>query len=129
VSRLALVLIAVVLAMGTSACGSDDEPAKSPPAATATATVNPVAADAQAKSEARTAVTELEACFVDEQDYSRCDVPPSTAEVSAADAGTYTITGHSTSGTEFLIEKQADGAVVRTCSAPGSGGCPAGGDW
>jgi hypothetical protein len=127
VSRLALVLIAVVLAMGTSACGSDDEPAKSPPAATAT--VNPVAADAQAKSEARTAVTELEACFVDEQDYSRCDVPPSTAEVSAADAGTYTITGHSTSGTEFLIEKQADGAVVRTCSAPGSGGCPAGGDW
>lgn len=118
------VLVAGLVASG---CGggekdkSSSAPAK-PDAAQATR------ADASAKAAARTAVTEMEACFVDAQSYTGCK--PSDAGVQltdVSDAG-YTLTEKSASGNSFAIAKTASG-LERTCTTAGSGGCAAGGTW
>jgi hypothetical protein len=50
-------------------------------------------------------------------------------DVTAAAAGTYTVLGHSSSGNNFTITKNAAGTLVRTCTTTGSGGCPSSGSW
>ena len=59
--------------------------------------------DASAKSDARNLVTQVESCFADTQDYTRCD--------------------------SFYMEKIAHGGIARTCTAPGNAGCGASGTW
>src|SRR5436305_13857856 len=48
-------------------------------------------------------------------------------EVTAASKTGYTIVGHSKSGNDFTIVKNADGSSSRRCTTPATGGCPTGG--
>ena len=127
--RLGVVLIAAALA----ACGDDGENDGAGSTTTQPAP-SPVAQDAQAKSDARELATYVEACYVDELDYSRCkdaargeDI--GLATVVSADATTFTIASPSASGNEFRIDRTGAGALRRTCTAPGEAGCPANGRW
>jgi type IV pilus assembly protein PilA len=45
----------------------------------------------------------------------------------AADA--YTVTAESTTGNKFNVVREASGATKLTCTTPGDGGCPPGGNW
>jgi type IV pilus assembly protein PilA len=107
--------------------------------------------DASAKSDARNGVSQVESCFTDTQDYSQCG--PAVASMNQANtgmkfaaapvnttspatvglvatAGGYTITASSKSGNSFIITKDlAAGTLARTCTAVGSGSCPASGSW
>src|SRR5437016_4709260 len=89
--------------------------------------------DASAKSDARNLVSQVEACFANQQDYSACTpsgtggsatidgsatgLPIGTGassgnvEVTAASKTGYTIVGHSKSGNDFTIVKNADGST------------------
>lgn len=98
--------------------------------------------DASAKSNARNAVSQVESCFADSQDYTACDTatelgstgldvvasPPGDGQVSVVPSGTkgYTITAKSKSGNTFSIVKDATtGLTTRSCdgTAAPSGGC------
>jgi type IV pilus assembly protein PilA len=102
--------------------------------------------DASSKSDARNLVSQVEACFANEQDYSKCgDVSGKiggdptglplgggTGQVDVdvtTPAGGYTVTAKSKSGNSFLITKDATGVTSRTCTTAASGGCPTGGTW
>ena len=102
--------------------------------------------DASAKSDARNLVSQVEACFANQQDYTNCK-PDATGkvdgsatglkvgstggevEVTASGTDTYTIVGHSKSTNDFTITKAADGSISRTCTTQNTGGCPSGGKW
>jgi type IV pilus assembly protein PilA len=107
--------------------------------------------DASAKSDARNAVSQIESCFADEQDYRNCGATnanmtkaatgldtTATVPTSATEAGKvslsslaldgYTITAQSKSGNRFIIKKTA-GMTARTCTAVGEGACPSNGSW
>jgi type IV pilus assembly protein PilA len=99
--------------------------------------------DADAKHNARSAVTMIEACATDaDDDYSQCDDATSLAganvafgsapgdiEVDAPTTRTYTITAHSRSGTDFVISRVAAGGSEHTCNKSGQGGCHSDGTW
>jgi type IV pilus assembly protein PilA len=98
--------------------------------------------DASAKSDARNAVTQVESCFTDTQDYQLCktaaqlgttglDIGTGQGQVGVASgaADGYAITGYSKSGNSFIITKTAGGPPVRSCTTAGQGGCKAGGSW
>ena len=88
------------------------------------------AQDSSAKSDARNAVTQVESCYADTQDYTNC---ATTTALSAAGlklitattpgVSTYSITASAKSGNTFTIAKDAAGNVSRTCT-----GC-SGGSW
>lgn len=103
--------------------------------------------DASAKSNARNTASQVEPCYVDQQDYNKCKdsnglgntgvaivpAPPGANQVSIATnpssgrATGYTITAGSASGDTFSINRDASGVTTRTCTAPtpGNGGCRA----
>jgi type IV pilus assembly protein PilA len=101
--------------------------------------------DAAAKSDARNAVSQVESCFTDEQDYRNCvwNGTSGTGSASMADAklpsGTivtsgavdaYVVTSTSKSGTDFVITKTTGtGAMSRTCNKPNVGACKTGSVW
>jgi type IV pilus assembly protein PilA len=95
--------------------------------------------DASARSDARNLVSQVDACYSDKQDYSKCTSPPNTGlrlggsagevEVTNATTRTYTVVAHSDSGNDFTIEKGANGEVTRTCTTAGKGSCSAAGTW
>ena len=87
--------------------------------------------DAVAKGAARTAITELEACYVDQMDYTPCAKDVATAGVTATGtAAGYTVTAKSKSGGgSFVITKPDSGSLNRTCTLAGKGGCSAAGTW
>ncbi|MFN2615900.1 MAG: type IV pilin protein [Thermoleophilaceae bacterium] len=96
--------------------------------------------DANAKSDARNLVSQVESCYADTQDYSdaSCKDPTNTGltvaasgsvpgtggevAVSASGTNTYTISAKSKSGGVFNIVKVANGTTSRTCSG-GTKGC------
>ena len=96
--------------------------------------------DASAKSDARNMVSQVEACYANQQDYTKC-LPsggaidgsatglPSTVTVTAPTTDTYTVAAPSKSGNSFSIIKAANGATSRSCTTANSGGCPNGGTW
>jgi type IV pilus assembly protein PilA len=92
--------------------------------------------DSSAKSDARNAVSQVESCYADAQDYTACKSPGVlsgsgiTASVDAATADTYTVTATSKSKNVFTIKRNADGTTTRACTnnAGGQGSC-AGGSW
>jgi type IV pilus assembly protein PilA len=95
--------------------------------------------DADAKSNARNLVSQVESCYTPAEDYRQCDtqaelgntgIPygtnPGEAEVSAAQQATFTVTAVSkalTAGANntFTIARNSNGATTRTCT--GGGGC------
>ena len=102
--------------------------------------------DASAKSDARNAVSQVESCFADTQDYQVCETQAQlagTGNSTGLDIGTnngqvsidgtaatsYTIVGHSKSGNKFTIQKTGGAAPVRDCTTAGQGACPSGGKW
>jgi type IV pilus assembly protein PilA len=102
--------------------------------------------DASSKSDARNLVSQIEACFANEQTYANCmpaangtlggdatglPIGAGSGQVTAAVSGTkgYTVTATSKSGTKFQIIKADDGSSSRTCDKPATGGCPTGGAW
>lgn len=91
------------------------------------------AQDADTKSQARSAVTAIESCYADTQNYGNCanppDMPNGTA-VGATTADTFTVTAtHPTTNRTFSVSKAANGTYGRSCSTPGTGGCLAGSTW
>lgn len=127
-------LLTLLLMLG--GCGGDDDDSGSGLSGGTETQSDQVAAaqDAQAKSDARELVTYVEACFVDRVDYSGCTDAAGAedlgaATVESADAATFTVVSPSESGNEFRLEKTATGALRRTCTEPGTGGCEANGRW
>jgi type IV pilus assembly protein PilA len=100
------------------------------------------AQDAEAKSAARTLLTQVESCNLDEQDLRKCDTPAQLkvkglligadsghVEVTGATKLTAIVRGHSRSGNEFRIVRDADGHAARTCDNAGRGACPESASW
>ena len=99
------------------------------------------AQDSSAKSDARNLVSQLESCYTDNNTYSgsgnggsclsgntglTLGTAQGQVEVTAASAGGYTVVGHSKSGGDYTITKDATtGTVSRSCS----GGSCSGGTW
>jgi type IV pilus assembly protein PilA len=103
------------------------------------------AQDASAKTNARNAVSQVEACYTDTQDYGSClNTNLATANTglqfgtaadqvnitsSAADA--FVITGYAKTGNQFRITKTTvTGAISRDCTKVKEGACTAtGASW
>jgi type IV pilus assembly protein PilA len=95
--------------------------------------------DAEAKSNVRNLVSHMESCFTGPESYAGCNAShtdiaqsgisrvdgapaPNSGQVgiSNLNTSTYTLTGESKSGNEFVYTKNG-GTVTKTCT--GSGGC------
>jgi hypothetical protein len=101
--------------------------------------------DADAKSGARNLVSQLESCYVTEATYEPCNLSKD-GTVAGEDTGlgpqaaagelttrttaqNYVVTAKSKSGNSFEITKDSGGALKKTCTTKGVGGCPAAGTW
>ena len=102
--------------------------------------------DADAKSNARNLVSQVESCFATEQDYTKCDTSAelgttgltwgttagTVSVLTGATADSYTVEAVSkatTGGThKFRIVKSSSGNT-RECEPTGKGGCPTSGNW
>jgi type IV pilus assembly protein PilA len=91
--------------------------------------------DSSAKSDVRNAVTQVESCFADTQDYSQCSTAPSTAGLTnitftADGTGGYAVEATSKSTNKFKITKAAaTGLVTRSCTSTVTGGGCNGTSW
>jgi type IV pilus assembly protein PilA len=99
------------------------------------------AQDTAAKSAVREAQTAMETYYTDNQNYnaskanlqdiesSLLSAPGSTLAVTPG-TDSYTLDVTSVTGNHFLIQKNSDGTVQRTCTNPNTkGGCPATHSW
>jgi len=91
------------------------------------------ARDANAKADARNAVSQMEACFRSAERYTGCPglehpLPSDTFVTVTADGSGYLVERLSSSGTSFSIERSAAG-FARACTQPGDGGCNSIGSW
>jgi type IV pilus assembly protein PilA len=96
------------------------------------------AADADAKSMARNAVSEVELCAVNGSDYGACEeadgvltgtgLDGSRLSVVSGDRDSFEIEATSASGSTFTITKTDGAAAARSCDPPDDGGC-LGGIW
>ena len=106
--------------------------------------------DAAAKSNARNAVSFMESCFSDFQDYTSCNTPTAlggstgvtglnltfsapgttkgTTYINPTATQVYTVVAVAQSGDQFTITKN-NGAISRTCSPQATGGCPTNQSW
>jgi type IV pilus assembly protein PilA len=91
--------------------------------------------DSSAKSDARNAVTQIESCYADTQDYSKCNTAADDAGIkgvafTADGTGGYSVETTSKSTNKFKITKDpATGVVTRSCTATVTGGGCNGGSW
>jgi len=95
--------------------------------------------DASAKSDARNAVSQVESCFTDEQDYTKCKQAdpamadakiPANVNITNPAGKSWQIDATSKSTNVFTIAKDsATGAIARTCTTPNKGSCPSNGQW
>jgi type IV pilus assembly protein PilA len=101
--------------------------------------------DAEAKSNARNLVSQVESCAADavNNSYVNCTTAAQLGntgldigtgqgqvQVSAATATGYTVQGQSKSGNNFRIVKDGTtGVSTRACDTAGAGGCKTGGVW
>jgi type IV pilus assembly protein PilA len=93
--------------------------------------------DASAKSNARTTVSAMEACYTEVDRYDTCPEPafgvgvgtlPGQVEITPA-GDTYVIVAYSQTGNSFRVTKNADQTVTRDCIVVDPrGGCD-GGAW
>jgi type IV pilus assembly protein PilA len=97
------------------------------------------AQDTDAKSNARSMVTQVESCFTTEQTYTLCTsalvdagglpVGSGSGQVDVATTATsYVVTANSRSGGSFMISKSTTTPFQRTCTG-GSAGCKSDGTW
>ena len=88
-------------------------------------------ATADAKSDARNVVSNIEVCYANEQDYTRCDEPgqlreaqvsfgtgEGRVEVTAESADSYTVISRAEGGGEFTLKRDSTGMTERTCAPP-----------
>lgn len=125
--------LAIVIGAATLAgCGGSGQKSASSTGA------DTVKQDAAAKADARNAVTLMEVCYTDNQDYAVCTPAklqagngapglsfgsgPGQVEI-APSAQSYTLTAHSRTGNTFSIKKDAQGTMTRSCVAKVQGGC------
>jgi type IV pilus assembly protein PilA len=120
----------VVFALAIAGCGGGGDSKKSS-ASSSGGGAQQVRDDANAKGNARMAITELESCYVDQMDYAPCAKSVATPGVTATGTATgYTVTSVSKSGGgSFVITKADGGSLNRTCTLAGKGGCSAAGAW
>jgi type IV pilus assembly protein PilA len=100
--------------------------------------------DADAKSNARNLVSNLESFYATEKTYDKAkalaseDITKSSlpigggdgeVTITAGDDNSYTIVAKSKSGGSFTIAKAGDGSIARSCSNKGDGGCGSDGKW
>jgi type IV pilus assembly protein PilA len=90
--------------------------------------------DSSAKSEVRNAVTQIESCYADTQDYQQCTTAVSdaglTATFAANTATGYSVEATSKSTNKFKITKNpSTGVVTRSCTATVTGGGCSGSSW
>ena len=108
------------------------------------------AQDASAKSNARNAVSHVESCYATEQNMANCQTSAQLNDgqplgfTIGAGAGNVTIAASGTDGYSIVATSDATsggahaftiakatgtGAVTRTCTPTGQGGCPSTGNW
>src|SRR3989475_10612701 len=100
--------------------------------------------DADAKSNARNLVSQIESCFASEQDYTKCTSPANTGlpvgtgtgqgSAASASSSDYTVTAKSKAsrggGHTFVTTKVSlGGASNRTCITTSQEVCPSSGNW
>jgi len=92
--------------------------------------------DSASKSDARNVVSEMEACFVDNQTYSGCQTAPevtalkATVTLGSDPTKAYTVVATSKSGNTFTIVHDSATGDTRTCTRTETkGGCPTGLSW
>ena len=97
--------------------------------------------DADAKSLARNAVSEVESCATDDQTagYGACTsaqnvlngtgLDAARVTITSANATSFNIVATSASGNTFTVAKVNGGAPTRTCGTVNRGACPANGQW
>jgi len=103
--------------------------------------------DASAKSDARNVVSQIEACFTENQTFVGCEAfltARPTGLSWGSGPGQVDITSETPSGYEIVATSEADsggsnhtftithnigGVFAFSCTVPGEGGCPAGGNW
>lgn len=95
--------------------------------------------DASAKSDTRNAVSQVESCFAEEQDYSKCLKTSSSmagtgigADTTITNVGTtgFKIETTAKSGNKFKITKNGTtGLYTRSCTTAGQGSCKSDGSW
>ena len=99
--------------------------------------------DADAKSQARNLVSQVESCYATEQTYDNCETSSQLGNtglnlgtgdgqvrVVSADSDEYVITAKSkATGQSFTITKADTGVSTRSCDVDGKGGCPSTGVW
>ena len=97
------------------------------------------AQDTDAKSNARSLVTEVESCFANGQDYTQCTTAqlpttglpigsaPGQVDVAVSGPLAFIVTAISRSGGSFMVSRTGTTGLVRTCSGS-SKGC-SGGSW
>jgi hypothetical protein len=136
-----LCALAVLIVLALAGCG-DDEGDETPATTTTSGATGASGAagtqeDAQAKSDARSAQTALEAYATDHGgSYEGANpndldqIEPVTTDVGVkTTADTYSVTADSNSGNTFTIERSSDGKTTNTCTEAGVGGCPENGEW
>src|SRR5215204_7309035 len=85
------------------------------------------AQDGAAKSDARSMVSALEACYTEQDQYDPCpDAPTGVSEgtdpgqvEASTDGAEYTIVSHSKSGNDFIVTKGDDATTTRSCLSTG----------
>src|SRR4051794_18805945 len=103
--------------------------------------------DAKAESNARNLVSQVESCFTDTVDYTKCRTQsqlengmtgstglpigghPGQVRVLRAAKNSYTVDGYSRSGNHFRLVRTADGRALRRCTKAGRGLCKSNGTW
>ena len=100
--------------------------------------------DSAAKSDARNLVSQVESCYADAQDYTKCNTSvllgvtgldygtgQGQVSVTAATVDTYTVEAVSKSAAtqKFRIKRAATGVTTRECDVAGTGGCQTGSKW
>ena len=99
--------------------------------------------DADAKSNARNAVSQVESCYANEQTYANCKTAaqlpntgldlganPGQVQVTAGDQDSFTVVAKSKNSTTFTIAKSTGtGVIDRTCAPVNTGACPSTGKW
>jgi type IV pilus assembly protein PilA len=92
------------------------------------------ARDGNAKADLRNAVSQMEGCFRNSEEYNGCpdalgQLADGVVPVILDGGGRYRASQLSGSGTRFTIERLPSGVMSRDCDDAGTGGCPSDGSW